>query len=373
MTVTLALHGLDRLIRLRQRWSRLFVGAPEGPADDGRLNEIADFGENPGALRMLVHVPAALRPGAPLVVALHGCTQTAAGYDRGCGWSAMADRLGFALLLPEQRSENNPKRCFNWFAPDDTRRDSGEAASIRQMVDHMLREHRLDPHRVFVTGLSAGGGMSSALLACYPEVFAAGAILAGLPHGAAASVPQAFEAMFQPKILSAEERAAPVRAASGHAGPWPRISVWQGAADRTVAPANADEILKQWLALHGQDLERPAGSATADGVTHRLWLAPDGRRLVEAYSIDSLAHGVPLHPPGEAQEHEGRIGEAGPYMLDVGLSSTHAILDFWGLAPAPQRAFVVSRGGEAREVTERPSLAARLLRKARRLAGLGSD
>lgn len=369
MIVTLALYELDRLVRLRQRWSRLFTGGPEAPPDDGRLSEVGDFGDNPGALRMLTYVPPGLRPGAPLVVALHGCTQTAAGYDQGCGWSAMAERLGFAVLMPEQRPGNNPKRCFNWFAPEDTRRGSGEVASIHQMVDWMLQRHRLDPGRVFITGLSAGGGMSVAMLACYPEVFAAGAIIAGLPYGAAASVPQAFEAMFHPQSRSPAERAAPVRAASGHTGPWPRISVWQGGADRTVAPANADEILKQWLELHGLVLERPSGNGTADGVTHRLWLGPDGRRLVEAHSIDSLAHGVPLNPLAEA-EAEDRIGQAGPYMLDVGLSSTHAILNFWGLAPAPQRSFIVDQGGEAREVTERPSLATRLLRKALRIAGL---
>lgn len=370
MTVTPALHGLDRLIRLRQRWSHLHAGAREAPADEGGLEEIADFGANPGGLRMLVHVPPGLGPDAPLVVALHGCTQTAAGYDLGCGWSVMADRLGFAVLLPEQRSANNPKGCFNWFEPEHTRRDAGEVASIRQMVAWMLRRHRLDPRRVFVTGLSAGGGMGMALLACYPEVFAAGAIIAGLPYRAAASVPQAFEAMFHPQARSAAERAAPVRAASAHAGRWPRLSVWQGGADRTVAPANAEEILKQWLELHGLALERPSGSASADGVTHRLWLGTDGQRLVEAHGIDRLAHGVPLNPLNGEGDAEGRLGQAGPYMLDVGLSSTHAILDFWGLAPAPQRAFVVDRHGEAREVTERPSLAARLLHKALRIAGL---
>ncbi|MBV1799135.1 PHB depolymerase family esterase [Siccirubricoccus sp. G192] len=121
------------------------------------LTEVQDFGPNPGALRMLSFVPEGLPEGAPLVVALHGCTQNAAGYDRGCGWSDLARQLGFALLLPEQRQANNPNRCFNWFEPGDTARDAGEAASIRQMVAHMLAAHRLDPRRVFVTGLSAGG------------------------------------------------------------------------------------------------------------------------------------------------------------------------------------------------------------------------
>src|SRR5689334_23050100 len=185
---------------------------------------------------MLEFVPEDLPAGAPLVVALHGCTQTAGGYDRGTGWSTLAAREGFALLLPEQRQGNNANRCFNWFEPGDTRRDQGEAASIRQMVAHMVERHRLDPQRVFVTGLSAGGAMASVMLATYPEVFAAGAILAGLPYGAAHSMPEAFEAMTTGRPRPARDWAEAVRRASPHRGPWPRVSVWQGEADTTVRP-----------------------------------------------------------------------------------------------------------------------------------------
>ena len=90
--------------------------------DEGRLAPL-DFAPNPGALDALCHVPEGLADGAPLVVVLHGCTQNAAVYDRGSGWSALADRHGFALLYPQQRRANNSNLCFNWYSPADARRD----------------------------------------------------------------------------------------------------------------------------------------------------------------------------------------------------------------------------------------------------------
>lgn len=373
MAVAETMTGLDELIRLRQRWTRLMTGQAEQPPQEPpgsetaaeRLTEVTDFGSNPGELRMFAYVPPGLPAGAPLVVALHGCTQTAAGYDLGCGWSAMADRLGFAVLLPEQNRGNNSNLCFSWFEPENTRRDSGEALSVRQMVGWMLARHDLDADRVFVTGLSAGGAMTSVMLATYPEVFAGGAILAGLPYGAASSVGQAFEAMFHAPQRSAPERGDAVRRASHHRGPWPRVSVWQGDADRTVRPENAEEVLKQWLDLHGLDLDHPSLAEQRPGETYRQWASADGRIVVESHSLPGLEHGVPLH----AGEGEGQVGVAGPHLLDVGLSSTHAILAFWGLDRTAQRHFAVNNRGEAWEVWPgfRP---ARLLDKALRVAGL---
>jgi poly(hydroxyalkanoate) depolymerase family esterase len=309
-------------------------GAPPG---DGGLVEVSDFGSNPGSLRMLEFVPNTLPARAPLVVVLHGCTQTAGGYDRGTGWSILAARLGFALVLPEQRAANNANRCFNWFEPANTRRDCGEAASIRQMVAHMVSSHRLDPQRVFVTGLSAGGAMTSVMLATYPEVFAAGAILAGLPYGAARSMPEAFEAMATGRPRLAAERAAAVRDASPHRGPWPRVAVWQGDADITVRPANATEILKQWRALHG--LEGAPEAGTTLGKAHRveLWRGPDGSPLIEHHAIAGMGHGVPIALGTRAADGEAPLGASAPYILDVGVASTAAIAGFFGLAEAAPR------------------------------------
>jgi len=327
----------------RAQWKELMAGhLPGGDADSDRLVEVTGFGANPGNLRMLAHVPADLPPGAPLVVALHGCTQTAAGYDTGTGWSALADRYGFAVLLPEQKRENNANLCFTWFEPGDTTSGQGEAESIREMVERMVADHGLDRRRVYVTGLSAGGAMTAVLLATHPDVFAGGAILAGLPHGAASNVQEAFEAMFQCPERPATDWGDRVRAASAHRGPWPRVSIWHGGADTTVTPRNADELVKQWTNVHGLPTA-PTLEEAGPGHVRRVWHDADGEPVVEQYAIAGMAHGVPLHPgegPGEGEE---RCGVAGPHMLDVGLSSTHRIAASWVLVPARRPEFTAPR------------------------------
>lgn len=122
----------------------------EAPASPEHLGELAAFGDNPGALRARIYVPTDLPPTAPLVVVLHGCTQTASAYDVGSGWSRLAERQKFAVLFPEQQRANNAALCFNWFLLEDTRRQRGEACSIASMIDAMIDAHRLDGARVFV-------------------------------------------------------------------------------------------------------------------------------------------------------------------------------------------------------------------------------
>jgi poly(3-hydroxybutyrate) depolymerase len=170
---------IAHLLKAQRRWEKALVKATATsrklitrprktrPKKD-KLTEVSAFGSNPGNLRMLTYVPPQLPAGAPLVVVLHGCLQTARAYDEGSGWSMLARRHGFALVYAEQSQANNPNRCFNWFQPHDTRRGSGEALSIRQMVTRMRRIHSIDPTRIFVTGLSAGGAMASVMLATYP-------------------------------------------------------------------------------------------------------------------------------------------------------------------------------------------------------------
>ena len=192
--------SLSRLRKLRELFeTRLKAAAGRAATAQparrpGRLRAIADFGSNPGNLAMHAYAPQGVGTSPALVVALHGCTQSADSYDQGTGWSDLADRFGFVVVFPEQQPANNPKNCFSWFLPGDTARDSGEALSIRQMVAKATEEFGVDRSRIFVTGLSAGGAMTSAMLATYPEVFAGGAIIAGLPYGAPPQ--EAFEAMF---------------------------------------------------------------------------------------------------------------------------------------------------------------------------------
>jgi poly(hydroxyalkanoate) depolymerase family esterase len=291
-----------------------------------RLAETTSFGSNPGELRMFSFAPSDLPKAPALVVVLHGCTQNATGYDVGAGWSALAERYGFALLMPEQKSSNNANGCFNWFLPQDTTRDSGEACSIRQMIEQMARSIGVDRQRIFVTGLSAGGAMTSAMLATYPEVFAGGAIIAGLPYGIATNVQEALKGMFQSPSHAAGKLGDLVRNASKHNGPWPKLSVWHGSADRTVNPSNADEIVKQWLDVH-QLPAAPMSEATVDGYPRQIWWNADGETVIESYTITNMSHGTPL---GTADNDE-RYGNEGAFLIEAGISSSYHIANFFGL------------------------------------------
>ena len=311
------------------------------PLAPNRLQPFSVSGANPGALAAQIYVPDRTTPKTALVVVLHGCTQTPGGYDHGSGWSMLAERHGFLLLYPEQIRANNPNLCFNWFEPRDTTRGQGEVASIRGMIAQLVAERDVDPARIFVTGLSAGGAMAAAMLATYPELFAAGAVIAGLPFGAAASVGEAMERMRAGPGLDDPALAAAVRAASDHAGRWPRLSVWHGSADRIVSSANGSAIARQWALLHGLPTE-PTRTDSIAGHPRRAWLAADGTTLIEDHLIAGMGHGTPL----ASGDGEDRVGSAGAFMLEVGVSSSHAIARFFGLLDAAGKSDSAPRAAE---------------------------
>lgn len=322
--------SLTNLMRQRRKWYASLPPAANAtvPGERGTpaagLTEVTGFGSNPGHLRMFSYVPENLTKDAALVVVLHGCTQDAAGYSHGSGWSRLADEAGFALVFPEQQRANNPNACFNWFQRGDIERGQGEPMSIHEMIRHMLRDRRLDPRRVFITGLSAGGGMTSVMLATYPELFAAGAIIGGLPYGAAGNVQEAFASM-NGVSRDAEVWGDRVRAASTHSGPWAKVSIWHGTDDPTVRLVNAHELVKQWTHVHGLSEVEPRRRLGA-GHERLTWGGPKGG-LVELVTIAGMAHGVPVDPSQESG------GETGAYFLDAGIASTRHIAAFWGLIP----------------------------------------
>jgi len=285
------------------------------------------FTPNPGALGAKKFVPSALAANAPLVVVLHGCTQTPEGYDRGAAWTTLAERHGFAVLYPEQLRANNPNGCFNWFEPGDMRRGDGEPASIKSMIDQLVADHAIDPARIYITGLSAGAAMAGVMLATYPEVFAGGGLIAGLPYGVAQSMPAAFGLMrgrgqAQP---TAAQLAALVRGASDHDGRWPTISVWHGSADTVVDAVNADATVAQWRQIHGLG-ETTTVEELSAGHAHRIWHDASGGIAVEEYVIAGMGHGTPLDAGNRANSEK-----AGAFLLDVGLSSTLCLATSWGL------------------------------------------
>lgn len=336
-------------------------GPRSGSAQPSRLIEWAGSGDNPGELRAYRYRPEGLKPGAPLVVVLHGCTQSAAAYDLGSGWSRLADRHGFALLFPEQQRSNNANLCFNWFEPNDIRRDAGEACSIAQMIAGTITGYGLDRRRVFVTGLSAGGAMAAVMLATYPELFAGGAVIAGLPYGSASSLPEALERMRGQGLPREAALLQAVRSASPHAGPWPMLSVWHAQQDHVVVAAAGEAVLSQWRGLHGL-AERPSQIVSIGQHRRRIWRDAGGVARLEAFTVTGIGHGTPLDT-GDG------IGLPGPYMLPAGLSSTRHIAAFWGIGDAVANT-------EARPGSEQPAHVeaaggpGRIIEDALRAAGL---
>ncbi|MET9506595.1 PHB depolymerase family esterase [Streptomyces sp. NPDC006622] len=313
------------------------VAALAGPAPHSHaavgLTRVTDFGADPGRLAMYVHRPPSLAEHPAVVIALHGCTQSAQGYADNSGLPGLADRYGFLLVLAETTSSNNPNKCFNWFQATDNRRGQGEAASIRQMAAHTVSAYGADPRRIHVTGLSAGGAMTAVMLAAYPDVFRSGAVVAGLPYDCARDTGP-YTCMNPGVDLTPAQWARRVRDAHpSWTGPWPRVAVWQGDRDTTVVPRNADELRDQWTALHGLS---PVPSRTSligpDSTRHEEYAAADGTVAVEVNRVPGIGHGTPVDP-GSGPEQCGSTGA--PYFLDS-ICSSYWITHFFGLAePGP--------------------------------------
>ena len=332
-----------------------------GSAQGAETEQVTDFGPNPGGLQMYRYVPDDLPTGMPLVVVLHGCTQDARAFDDESGWTDVADSVGFALLLPEQPAANNPDRCFRFYDDRHNRRGEGEAASIAAMIEALLGDEdtALDRSRVFIAGLSAGGAMAVAMLASYPELFAGGAAIAGVPYGCASTSGDAWLAaqrwwflMTNPfgeagwaawrcgiarhgfpnsgaTTASAAEWRERVEEAGGDlAAPPPRLAFWQGDADDTVDPDNLAELIKQWTAVHGMDADPDA--ERSDGTTEvHDYSATSGQALVESVAVTNLGHAQPVDPGSSPRS----CGRTGPHLEDRDICAALEIAEFWELAP----------------------------------------
>ncbi|WP_371483899.1 PHB depolymerase family esterase [Kitasatospora sp. NBC_00315] len=300
-------------------------------AAEATLQQVTGFGSNPGNLAMYAYTPTGLPAGAPLVVAMHGCTQSASDYFTHSGWQKYADLWGFAVVFPQTNSANNSSSCFSWFDAGKDTRGKGEAASVIQMVNTAEAGYGSDAHRVFVTGLSAGGGMTANLLADYPDVFAGGAVDSGLPAQCATTLTAASGCQQNNQNLTPAQWGDKVRSSNpGYTGPWPRVAIWQGSADYTVYPVNGTELRDQWTNVWGIGQSASSTQNLTGGTTLSVYDDSAGRPAVELYSISGMGHGLAVN----AGSGTDQCGSAGAYFLSS-ICSSYYTARFWGLdAPA---------------------------------------
>jgi len=217
----------------------------------------------------------------PLVVMLHGCTQSPDDFAAGTRMNELAQAQGFFVLYPAQAARSNAHKCWNWFVPGDQRRGGGEPALIAGMTRHVTQTHGIDADRVYVAGLSAGAAMAAILAREYPDLFAAAGIHSGLPAGAARDVASAFS------VMKSGASAAPTASAP--------VIVFHGDADSTVAAANGDAVIDSVLAALPKGA-RTEGAGTARGrnFRHTVWraenAAAEAPSLAEDWRISGAGH-----------------------------------------------------------------------------------
>ncbi|HSN26973.1 MAG TPA: PHB depolymerase family esterase [Kofleriaceae bacterium] len=293
------------------------------------LVQVSSFGSNPGGLNMYEYIPAGLPSGRPLVVVMHGCTQTANAMTN-AGWNQLADQYQFAVVYPEQTSTNNPVECFNWAGEygnlADITRGQGENESIIQMVDYEIAHHGVDTTHVYVAGFSAGAAFTTVMLATWPDRFAAGAIMEGIAYKCATDVSGAYSCQSPGVTKTAAAWGDLVRGAhSGYTGPWPRVQIWEGSSDTTVVPANQGELVKQWTNVWG--IDQTADETETIGQATRTGYKSGSTVAVETYTIQGMSHAVSVgtDPAGACS------ATAGQYFEDHKICATLREARFFGL------------------------------------------
>ncbi len=293
------------------------------------LTQVTSFGTNPGALTMYEYIPQGLPAGRPLVVVLHGCTQSANAMTS-AGWNQLADQYQFAVVYPEQASANNPVECFNWAGEygdaANLVRGQGENQSIMSMVDYEVAHHGVDASKVYIMGFSAGAAFTTVMLATWPDRFAAGAIMEGITYRCATSVSGAYSCQSPGVTKTATEWGDLVRAAhTGYTGPWPRVQIWEGTSDTTVVPANQAELVKQWTNVWG--IDQTADENEAIGQATRAGYKSGSTVAVETYSVRGMSHAVSVgaDPSGAC------TATAGQYFEDHHVCATLRAARFFGL------------------------------------------
>jgi len=219
---------------------------------------------------------------APLIVMLHGCTQSPDDFAAGTQMNALAEAHGCFIVYPGQTSSANAQKCWNWFSPFDQRRGQGEPALIAGITQQVIAEHAIDPQRVYVAGLSAGGAAAAIMGLAYPDIYAAVGVHSGLACGAARDVPSAFAAMrggsAGPAAPAAGQRQVPT-------------IVFHADRDTTVHPRNGDQVIAQATAPGGLTSETSTGRVPGGHAYSRTIHADaSGAPVLEQWVIHGGGH-----------------------------------------------------------------------------------
>jgi poly(hydroxyalkanoate) depolymerase family esterase len=251
------------------------------PVPDGASFTGATYSNAAGTRSYKLYVPS-IRIGErlPLIVMLHGCTQSADDFAAGTRMNALAEKEGFLVAYPEQHALANTKQCWNWFKADDQRRDHGEPSLIAGITRQIIRDHNVDPGRVYIAGLSAGGSAAAIMADTYPDLYAAAGVHSGLPSGAASDLPSAFDAMR-------------LGAVANNRSTWliPTI-IFHGDKDPIVHPRNSDAVAAQALGT-AAGLQRTLEHGRAPGghaYSRMIYADREGRTICEHWSIHEAGH-----------------------------------------------------------------------------------
>ena len=274
-------------------------GTPAGSAGAGDFIT-RSYGNDAGTRSYKLYVPAGYAGGAgdavPLLVMLHGCTQSADDFAAGTRMNALADRHGFLVVYPEQAADANGSKCWNWFRRGDQGRDHGEPSLIAGITREVASRYHVDQRRIFVAGLSAGAAMAVILGAAYPELYAAVGAHSGLPHGAADDMASAFGAMKRGPSAGRGSRPRAAAAVPGRAtGQAVPTIVFHGDRDHTVHASNGAAIVAQARAGRADAARLRASvrdDVAAGGRSHRhtVYADADDRPVVEQWELHGAGH-----------------------------------------------------------------------------------
>lgn len=257
--------------------------AAEPLADGGRFLD-GSFSCAAGQRGYKIYIPSSPRGATmPLLVMLHGCTQSPDDFAAGTRMNALAEEQGCLVVYPGQPKSANPQKCWNWFSPGDQQRDQGEPALIAGITRQVMREHAVDPRRVYVAGLSAGGAAAAIMAQAYPELYAAAGVHSGLACGAARDVPSAFAAMRQGAAAVDQVTATGRRVV-------PTI-VFHADQDKTVHPRNGDQVIAQFATVAGLRTEMQRGQVPGGHAYSRTIHADaGGQPVLEHWLVHGGGH-----------------------------------------------------------------------------------